>query len=132
LITASNARASFKTPPRRLNTAVNTKHNGECGEVTGTGRYPARDLRPRSRFSLKTESNDALDELLETIAKQGAKAILTFPDHECSNGLSGASVRKIARKHFSVVEESVDSDFSTLGGTSSRGFSERSKTVQAG
>jgi hypothetical protein len=68
-------------------------------------------------FSLKTESNNALDELLETIAKQGAKAILTFPDHECSNGLSGKSVRKIARKHFIVVEESVDSDFSTLGGT---------------
>jgi adenine-specific DNA-methyltransferase len=91
--------------------------DGECGEVSGTGRYPARDLRPRSKFSLKTESNDALDNLLETIAKQGAKAILTFPDHDCSNGLSGAIVRKIARKHFSVVEESVESDFSTLGGT---------------
>jgi len=91
--------------------------NGECGEVSGVGRYPARDLRPKSRFSLKTESNAALDNLLETIAKQRAKAILTFPDHECSNGLSGETVREIARKHFNVVEESVESDFSTLGGT---------------
>jgi adenine-specific DNA-methyltransferase len=50
--------------------------NGECGEVSGVGRYPARDLKPKSKFSLKTESNSALDNLLETIAKQGAKAIL--------------------------------------------------------
>lgn len=91
--------------------------NGECGEVSGVGRYPRREIRPRSKFCLKTESNSALDHLLETVAQRGAKAILTFPDHECSNGLSGTVVREIARKHFNVVEDSVESDFSTLGGT---------------
>jgi adenine-specific DNA methylase len=98
--------------------------NGECGEVSGVGRYPARNLRPRSKFSLKTESNAALDNLLETIAEQEAKAILTFPDHECSNGLSGEAVREIALKHFNVFEYSVDSDFSTLGGTRIEGGDE--------
>ena len=96
---------------------LETIANGQCGEVTGVGRYPSRDLRPRSKFSLKTESNAALDDLLETISAKGAKAILTFPDHECSNGLSGETVREIARKHFTVIQESVNSDFSTLGGT---------------
>lgn len=95
--------------------------NGECGEVSGVGRYPARDLRPQSKFSLKRESSTALDNLLETIASQGAKAILTFPDHECSNGLSGETVREIAQKHFNVLEKSVESDFSTLGGTRTEG-----------
>lgn len=96
---------------------LETIANGECGDVTGVGRYPSRNLRPRSKFSLKTESNAALDDLLGTISEKGAKAILTFPDHECSNGLSGETVREIARRHFNVIEESVDSDFSTLGGT---------------
>jgi hypothetical protein len=60
-----------------------------------------------------------LEELLETIATKGAKAILTFPDHSCSNGLSGEIVRTIAERHFLVEEKSVKSKFSTLGGTSS-------------
>jgi adenine-specific DNA-methyltransferase len=91
--------------------------NGECGAVSGVGRYPAHCLRPKSKFSLKTESEDALDDLLETIAGQGARAILTFPDHDCSNGLSGELVREIASKYFDVYEKTVESDFSTLGGT---------------
>jgi adenine-specific DNA-methyltransferase len=90
---------------------------GKCGQVFGVGRYPSSELRPRSRFSLRSESEDALDELLETIASRGAKAILTFPDHECSNGLSGELVNEIAAEHFRVKERFVESDFSTMGGT---------------
>jgi adenine-specific DNA-methyltransferase len=96
---------------------LETIARGECGEVSGVGRYPSAELRPKSDFSLKTESIFALDNLLETIARRGAKAILTFPDHECSNGLSGKLVRKVAALHFNVFENSVQSDFSTMGGT---------------
>jgi adenine-specific DNA-methyltransferase len=91
--------------------------NGECGEVSGTGRYPSQELRPRSKFSLRTQSVEALDNLLETISSRGAKAILTFPDHDCSNGLSGELVREIALEYFHVQEKTVQSDFSTMGGT---------------
>lgn len=99
---------------------LETISQGSCGEVTGIGRYPAAKLRPKSKFSLISESDDALDDLLKTVASRGAKAILTFPDHECSNGLSGDSVREIASKHFAVREKQVDSKFSTLGGTSDK------------
>ena len=47
----------------------------------------------------------------------GAVAVLTFPDHICSNGLSGKIIREIAGKHFKVDEKIVESRFSTLGGT---------------
>lgn len=96
---------------------LETISRGECGEVSGVGRYPATVLRPKSRYSLKTESNHALDELFSIVALRGAKAILTFPDHECSNGLSGELVREFAQKYFRVKERSVASVFSTLGGT---------------
>lgn len=91
--------------------------NGSCGAVTGVGRYPAREFRPRSKYSVSSESAEALAELLKTVASRGARAILTFPDHDCSNGLSGNSVREIAAKHFRIRERQVASKFSTLGGT---------------
>ena len=90
---------------------------GQCGDVTGRGRYPARDLRPRSRYSVATEAKGALDDLLAKVASRGARALLTFPDHSCSNGLSGESVRQVASKFFSFSFQHVDSHFSTLGGT---------------
>lgn len=89
---------------------------GECGEVSGVGRYPNSDRRPRSRYSLKGQSGVAMDELLERIANAGAAAIVTFPDHDCSNGLSGDQVREIAMRHFCVSQLGVRSKFSTLGG----------------
>lgn len=85
-------------------------------EVSGRGRYPAPEFRPRSKYSVQTEAADALDDLLGTIASQGAKAIITFPEHKCSNGLSGPKVRELAGKHFHVQHASVSSHFSTLGG----------------
>jgi adenine-specific DNA-methyltransferase len=91
---------------------------GRSGRVTGTGRYPAEQHRPRSKYSVQSEAKAALDELLKTIAQRGSKIILTFPNHRCSNGLSGAIVYRIASRHFQVVQKSVASRFSTLGGTS--------------
>jgi len=91
---------------------------GSTGEVSGVGRYPAAERRPRSRYSVTSESRDALSNLLETIAKRGAKVILTFPDHKCSNGLSGYCIKKIAKEHFHILHKSVGSRFSSLGGTS--------------
>jgi adenine-specific DNA-methyltransferase len=91
---------------------------GDPGLVSGTGRYPDRRLRPRSRYSLKRESREALSELLGKIASKGAKAIVTFPAHKCSNGLSGNIVQELARQHFRVRVITVRSKFSTLGGTS--------------
>jgi len=94
--------------------------NGSVGEVFGVGRYPPAQHRPRSHYSVQSESNSALSSLLETIADRGAKAILTFPNHDCSNGLSGRLIRRIAQKHFHVEQKIVRSRFSSLGGTSDR------------
>jgi adenine-specific DNA-methyltransferase len=91
---------------------------GECGPVSGVGRYPHGSQRPRSRFSVQTEARAALDDLLRTIAERGSKVILTFPNHKCSNGLSGYAVQQIAARHFTVTRKSVASRFSSLGGTS--------------
>ncbi len=82
---------------------------GRSGRVTGTGRYPAEQYRPRSKYSVQSEAKAALNELLQTIAQRGSKIILTFPNHKCSNGLSGAIVYRIATRHFSVVQKSITS-----------------------
>ncbi len=95
---------------------LETIAHGSCGAVTGVGRYPAPEFRPRSKYSVGSESAEALEDLLKTIAARGARSILTFPDHDCSNGLSGDSVRGIAAKHFHVRQQRVASTFSTLGG----------------
>lgn len=97
---------------------LETIATGTCYEVSGVGRYPDSEFRPKSDFSVKTKSKKALDDLLGGIAEQGASAIVTFPAHDCSNGLSGAIVRETAAKYFSVEEKIVSSKFSTLGGTS--------------
>ena len=47
---------------------LETIARGDCGEVFGVGRYPARQERPRSKYSVATESGLALDELLKTLA----------------------------------------------------------------
>jgi hypothetical protein len=57
-----------------------------------------------------------LSELLARLGTTGARCVVTFPAHECSNGLSGETVREIAREHFGVKEKLVKSKFSTLGG----------------
>jgi adenine-specific DNA-methyltransferase len=91
---------------------------GEAGEVSGTGRNPQPDMRPQSSYSVKRGAQKALSGLLGKIADKGARAILTFPAYECSNGLSGDIVRELACEHFHVAEKHVYSKFSTLGGAS--------------
>ena len=93
------------------------RRTAQALEVSGVGRYPAPILRPRSRYSVTSESSSALDDLLKIISSRGARAILTYPDHECSNGLSSESVREISNRYFRVKEKTVKSGFSTMGGT---------------
>lgn len=88
----------------------------ECGEVSGIGRYPVLSERPQSDFSKKTESLNALSRLFQKISSRGAKMILTFPDNDCSNGLSGTKVMEAASKWFNIKTEYVYGKFSTLGG----------------
>ena len=89
---------------------------GETTVVSGVGRYPAPSKRPRSDYSMKTTSSDAMKDLLRTLANRGTDVILTFPDHECSNGLSGEKIVEIAADYFTVDKHAVKSVFSTLGG----------------
>ena len=95
---------------------LETIAKGQSGGVSGTGRYPARSLRPQSKFSVKTHSLNALEELLQTVAERNVRAVITFPEHDCSNGLSGSLIREIAGKFFSVTVKKVERKFSTLGG----------------
>lgn len=96
---------------------LETIARGQCGSVSGVGRYPASEFRPHSDYSLITKSKIALDHLLAEVASRGGKAIITFPDHDCSNGLSGDDVTAIAGKHFKIDRNLVKSRFSSLGGT---------------
>ena len=89
---------------------------GSPGEVSGSGRNPQPERRPHSRYSIITGAKGAFSELLAKIGEKGARCIVTFPAHECSNGLSGEMVRELARQHFSVKEKLIRSKFSTLGG----------------
>jgi adenine-specific DNA methylase len=95
---------------------LETITRGKCGPVSGTGRYPDASERPRSRYSVKTESADALEKLLKKVSEKQASAIITFPSHECSNGLSGTEAKRIAKQYFFVKTKTVHSKFSTLGG----------------
>jgi adenine-specific DNA methylase len=95
---------------------LETIARGYCSEVSGRGRYPIPEERPRSKYSLKTESSTALESLFEDISLRGGKAIVTFPQRKCSNGLSGTVVLGLAKKYFKVEHHWVGSKFSTLGG----------------
>src|ERR1700687_3622097 len=105
---------------------LETLARGQCSEVSGEGRYPAPDERPRSRYSLKSESSMALDDLFLAIASRGGKAIVTFPQRGCSNGLSGKTVIALAAKHFKLEQHWVASKFSTLGGNNTHRNARRS------
>ncbi len=91
--------------------------NGSPGAVDGVGRYPRPELRPRSSYSMKSLAPKTMRDLLSTLAFRKADVILTFPDHDCSNGLSGGLIRDISSEFFEISEVSVKSRFSTLGGS---------------
>ncbi len=79
---------------------------------------PESDAPDASSLSLQHHhwAKKAFAELLGKLGAKGARVIVTFPAHECSNGLSGDVVRSLAREHFKVKEKLVQSRFSTLGG----------------
>ena len=87
-------------------------------KVEGIGRYPPASFRPTSDFSLTSRSVAAMDLLLQTIASRNARAIVTFPDQQCSNGLSGRVVASTAAKYFKVQQKIIKSKLSSLGGRS--------------
>lgn len=96
---------------------LETIASGYSGVVSGSGRYPPRDVRPQSLYSLKRRSSSAFSELIRTIAVRGGHAIVTFPEGDASNGLSGSDVEVICREAFKVKIRKIASTFSTLGGT---------------
>ena len=95
---------------------LETIARGACGEVGGVGRYPPPKERPNSCYSRKGRSKQAINDLLHILAANGCTVILTFPQAECSNGLSGERVEEMAHQLFRVRRKSVKTRFSTLGG----------------
>ena len=91
---------------------------GTPTEIEGVGRYPPPKERPRSEFSIKSTSENALDRLLAKLAEKEVRTIVTFPEEETSNGLSGSVVERIAKKYFRTSKVVVNGRFSTLGGNS--------------
>jgi adenine-specific DNA-methyltransferase len=90
-------------------------------DVSGIGRYPTIGNRPQSKFSNISQSKEALQKLMEALAKGGCRIIFTFPSGEASNGLSGDYIKKIASEWFRVEDHStVEGQFSTLGGNNTR------------
>lgn len=95
---------------------LETVARGDCGPVDGVGRYPPPPERPNSRYSRVGRSKQAMRELLETLAGRGCTVVVTFPEEECSNGLSGGEIEDMAERVFRVEARTVTSRFSTLGG----------------
>jgi len=89
---------------------------GHCGKIEGAGRYPPRQERPQSAYSLKTKSCEAIVDLLETLASARCRVILTFPAGVASNGISGDFMQQIASNMFKIMSIVFKGQFSTLGG----------------
>lgn len=88
--------------------------------VSGKGRYPSREYRPVSEFSLKKGALLAANRLIQSAASRKLGLLVTFPLEKTSNGLSAEIFIDLGRKFFPLVEWfSVDSSFSTLGGNGS-------------
>lgn len=104
---------------------------GVTSPVFGIGRYPPLNERPSSRYSQKTTSLPAIQELLTTLADRDVSAIITFPDHECSNGIDANMIKSSASKLFKIRTQSVSSVFSTLGGPASKKHGSRLARLSA-
>jgi hypothetical protein len=99
--------------------------------VTGVGRYPPPGDRPVSEFSRRGQSLRAVQRLLAIAKRRGVRLIITFPETEQSNGLSGADILAQAAHYFSYVEhQKVWSEFSSLGGRGLNGRSARQRRAE--
>lgn len=105
--------------------------SGVTSPVFGVGRYPPLTERPSSKYSQKRTAGLAIQELLATLAERGASAIITFPDHECSNGVDAEMIRAAASKIFDTKIQIVSSVFSTLGGPALNGRGPRLARMSA-
>lgn len=94
---------------------------GGWPEVSGAGRSPDREFRESSDFSMKSQATVAMTELLAKLRERSCRVIITFPDAEASNGLSGKDIVDIASSQWRVTEQYVDSVHSTLGGSANGG-----------
>lgn len=90
---------------------------GKIGDVSGVGRYPPIKDRPQSNFSRSSPALEEFNNLMIGVAAAGSHALITFPEANASNGLSGQLVESISAQYFHVVRRSVKSTFSTMGGT---------------
>jgi len=104
---------------------------GVTSPVFGVGRYPPLAERPSSQYSQKTTSLAAIKDLLSTLADRNVSAIVTFPDHECSNGIDASMIKSVAAKLFKIKAQSVSSVFSTLGGPASKKHGSRLARLSA-
>jgi adenine-specific DNA-methyltransferase len=95
---------------------LETIARGTMSAIEGVGRYPPPLERPKSEFSVRSKSENALDRLLQKLSERGVRTILTFPQEETSNGLSGNTVEGVAKKYFKISKTVVNGRFSTLGG----------------
>lgn len=91
---------------------------GGWSEVSGKGRAPALTSRKASDFSMKSKASKAMKDLLGTLHEKKCRAIITFPNADASNGLSGDDIIALAREDWNVDTRYVDSVHSTLGGSS--------------
>jgi adenine-specific DNA-methyltransferase len=107
---------------------LETVARGSCGPVSGAGRYPPTSERPRSSFSLLSRANEALMELMTVLGNSGCRVVMTFPQHGCSNGISGEGIITMAREWFEVDVLSVRTKHSTLGGNNTGRASRQSGT----
>lgn len=95
---------------------LETIARGHVGKVEGAGRYPIIEERPQSEFSNKGQAKLALEKLFASLAAVKCSVIFTFPVKECSNGLSGEMIQKLAEKWFEIKEKRIHGHFSTMGG----------------
>jgi adenine-specific DNA-methyltransferase len=85
-------------------------------QVSGSGRYPPPEDRPRSDYSITSKASAAMQGLLERLSERRCNVLITFPANEASNGLSGDAVQAMAEKFFDVESATIHGRFSTLGG----------------
>ncbi|WP_269928094.1 DNA adenine methylase [Kocuria massiliensis] len=90
---------------------------GGWAEVSGNGRAPARTLRKTSEFSMKSKAIAAMKNLLAGLRERGCRVMITFPDADASNGLSGQDIIAMAAEDWTVQPHYIDSVHSTLGGS---------------
>ncbi|WP_043546546.1 DNA adenine methylase [Achromobacter sp. RTa] len=104
---------------------------GATSPVFGVGRYPPLHERPSSKYSQKTTAKLAIQDLLVTLAAREVSAIITFPDHECSNGVDADMIKNYASEIFEARTQIVSSVFSTLGGPALSGQGPRLARLNA-